>query len=136
VKGDPAYKWMAIQRRKKSEALAKAVKVALTDEEVRAQLQLTKEDLALLNDLIQMPTGSWKKRRAYRYSGVQLAALKLKIASTVKPPEQTVKGEMAVQVVVNTLRKEGGYELPSETSSTSEESAGMVEDEFRKAVVD
>ena len=104
MKGDAASKWMAIQRRKKSDEWKKTLK-ALSDDEVRNRLQLTEEDLKLLHDLMHMPTGSWKKRRAYRYSGVQLAALKLKIASTVRPPEQTVRGEMAVQVVVNTLKK-------------------------------
>jgi hypothetical protein len=107
-------KAQAILRRKKSEAWQKALKRVLTDDEVRARLQLTEADLKVLNDTIQMKG----PRRDFRYVGAQMAALKMKILATVKPPEQTVRGEMAVQVVVNTLRKPD-YELPVETTSVA-----------------
>jgi len=87
----------------------------LSDEEIRGRLKLTEEDLNLLDDAIH-------GRGADRNLGQRLMALKMKMVATVEPPTQRVSGDVAVQVVVNTMKRPE-YELP-EGSTTSSLPAG------------
>ena len=98
-------------RSRQSRGRDKLVAVALNDEEIRARLKLTARDLDVLDRAIH-------EVGAERNIGSRLLALKLKIAATVEPPTQRVSGDVSVQVVVNSMRKEA-YSLPPESTSTT-----------------
>ena len=86
------------------------VQVALTDEEIRGRLKLTARDLDVLDRAIH-------EKGPERNIGSRLMALKLKIGATVEPPTQRVSGDVSVQVVVNSMRRE--YALPPESTNAS-----------------
>ena len=102
-------RWRTAQRVKATEERNRAVAKALSDERIRERLKLTEEELDVLDSIITDPK---------RYSGNQLLALKLKIMATVEPPTQKVAGDIGVQVVVNTMRREA-YNLPDHSTTSS-----------------
>jgi hypothetical protein len=94
-----------------SRARDRLVREVLSDEEIRSRLKLTAADLDVLDRAI-------RGEGAERNLGSRLVALKLKIAATVEPPTQRVAGDVAVQVVVNSMKRPE-YSLPAESTTSS-----------------
>lgn len=82
-------------------ARALAATPELTEEQVKAGLGITAEDLERLDEIVKRPS---------RHSIASLAALKMKAQFTVAQPKVEVGGEVGVQVIVNSLRKAVGEE--------------------------
>jgi len=89
----------------------------LEEEEVKELLKFRPKDVKALHKVIDDPD---------RNAMAQIQGLKLKAQYTLSQPKQEFGGDIGVQVVVNTLRKEG-YVLPK--GSTSAALPGKVEED-------
>jgi site-specific recombinase XerC len=86
---------------------------ALSDEAVKEALRLTAQEIRNLHAIAR----GARKGRDKRNIATELAALKILLDATVEKPKQTVEGDVGVQVVVQTMKRE--YELPAGTSTAA-----------------
>lgn len=96
-------------QKNKRAVLAALKEKALTDEEARDALKLSLEHIMHLRELAAGTVKASKKRNV----GTELAALKILLEASGQAAKQQEGGNVGVNVVVNTYRKDG-YELPKE----------------------
>jgi len=85
----------------------------LDSEDVKKALRLTVSEVL---EFHKIANGHYKGKDK-RNIATRMAALKLLLDATVEKPKQLVEGEVGVQVVVQTMKRE--YELPAATSTAA-----------------